>query len=66
MKYKVTVSIQATVNVEIDASSAEDAIRIAEGMDYDQFENREYEVHGICDIDTCDVTLVGEQHEISA
>ena len=50
-KYKVTVSINATVEIEVEALSEEGAKAIVEDMEYSEFESKEYEVHGVCEID---------------
>ena len=50
-KYEVSVSVNATVTIAVEASSEEEAKSIVEDMEYTEFENKEYEVHSICDID---------------
>lgn len=54
--YKVTVSVNATVTIVVEAANEEEAKSVVEEMEYTEFEGKEYEVHGICDIDaSCDV-----------
>ena len=55
-RYEVTVSVNATVTIVVEAANEEEAKSVVEEMGYTEFENKEYEVHGICDIDaSCDV-----------
>lgn len=49
--YEVTVSVNATVTIVVEAANEEEAKSIVEEMKYTEFEGKEYEVHGICDID---------------